>query len=121
MVQLKKFMKDFLGRVFWFLHKGMWGWAVISFILSVVTWGVAWLIFPFFANSLHADSLIKRGYLNQKQWDEKRNQGKKSQESSSQPAVPSSIADELSKLAVLREKGILSPEEFDRQKQKILA
>lgn len=111
----------FFGAL-WFLQKGMWGWAIISFILSVCTWGVAWLIFPFFANSLHADSLIKRGYLNEKQWDEKRNQGKKTIEPDYQPVVPpSSIADELSKLATLKEKGILSPEEFDRQKQKLLA
>ncbi|MEU4996568.1 DUF4429 domain-containing protein [Streptomyces sp. NPDC021622] len=36
------------------------------------------------------------------------------------PATPASIADELSKLAQLREQGVLSPEEFEAQKAKLL-
>ncbi len=38
-----------------------------------------------------------------------------------QTAGTSSAADELSKLADLREKGVLTPEEFEAQKAKILA
>ena len=36
-------------------------------------------------------------------------------------AGPTSVADELSKLAELRDRGVLSPEEFEVQKAKILA
>ena len=38
----------------------------------------------------------------------------------SKPAAPKSIADELAKLAVLKEKGILTDEEFTQQKQLLL-
>ena len=44
---------------FWFGYKSMWGWAVMSFVLSVPTFGLSWLIFPFFANTLYASSLRK--------------------------------------------------------------
>lgn len=36
------------------------------------------------------------------------------------PAVPS-VADELVKLAALRERGVLSPEEFEEQKRRLLS
>ena len=38
-----------------------------------------------------------------------------------QGAAPVSIVDELTKLAQLRDAGVLSPEEFDRAKAKLLA
>jgi hypothetical protein len=38
-----------------------------------------------------------------------------------EPVATRSIADELTKLAALREKGILSPEEFEQQKKQLLA
>ena len=64
----------FLGCI-WYIYKGMWGWGVISLILACSTMGISWLIFPFFANEQHANSLLKRGYLNQKQWNDKRDAG----------------------------------------------
>lgn len=64
----------FLGFI-WYIYKGMWGWGVISLILAFSTMGISWLIFPFFANEQHAKSLLKRGYLNQKQWNEKKDAG----------------------------------------------
>jgi hypothetical protein len=52
----------FLG-FFWFLNKNMWAWALISFVAAVLTWGVASIVFPFFANGLHQKSLLNNGYL----------------------------------------------------------
>ena len=51
---------------FWYLYKGMWGWAVISFCVAGFTWGISALIFPFFANNSHQESLLKKGYLGRK-------------------------------------------------------
>ena len=48
---------------FWFLDKGMGFWALISFLLAFLTFGISWLIFPAFANRLHADYLRKQGYF----------------------------------------------------------
>ena len=45
------------------MFKSMWGWAIISFLLSWMTLGFSNLIFPFFANGLHQNYLLKLGYL----------------------------------------------------------
>ena len=37
------------------------------------------------------------------------------------PQTPASTADQLAKLADLRDRGVISPEEFDREKAKVLA
>ena len=108
---------------FWYLYKGMWGWAAISFIVSIVTYGLGWLVFPFFANEQHAKSLLAKGYLTKKQWEEKQNPQASSNASNinttASQALP--IADELAKLAELRSKGILTEEEFASQKTRLLA
>lgn len=58
---------DFL----WFIYKGMWGWGVIALILAFCTFGISWLIFPFYANGLYAKSLLQQGYLNEEQRNER--------------------------------------------------
>lgn len=40
---------------------------------------------------------------------------------SPQPVAPRSVADELTKLAQLRDAGVLTPDEFEAQKRKLLA
>jgi hypothetical protein len=111
----------FFGSL-WCAYKGMWGWGVASFVLAVCTFGISWAIFPFFANALHANSLLKRGYLNATQWNgRKQASSRASSHSSAQIQGGSFVADELSKLANLRDHGVLSDEEFDRQKQKLLS
>ena len=52
----------FLG-VFWFLHKRLYGWSAITFLAAIITGGIAWLFFPFFANGVHRTSLLKAGWL----------------------------------------------------------
>lgn len=49
------------------------------------------------------------------------NMGKKSSENETHAASSSSIADELKKLAELKESGILTEEEFQQQKEKLLS
>ncbi len=51
---------------FWYLHKGMVLWALISFLAAMFTVGLSWLIFPFYANKQHVDFLKKQGYTNKK-------------------------------------------------------
>lgn len=109
----------FLGFV-WFIYKGMWGWGVIALVLTSITFGLAWLFFPFFANEQHAQSLLKRGYLNEKQWNERKQTDINPIHSGLHRQTPFSVADELSKLATLKEQGVLSDEEFSKQKSKLL-
>lgn len=110
----------FLGFI-WFIYKGMWGWGVIAFILALSTFGISWLFFPFFANELYAKSLLGQGYLNAKQWNEKKQVNAGTIKPALQPQQGGSlIADELAKLVALKERGVLSNEEFNKQKQKLL-
>jgi len=53
--------------VFWFLYKHLYGWAIISFLAAVFTYGIAWLFFPFFANAVHRASLLRSGYVSEAQ------------------------------------------------------
>ena len=54
----------FLFGSFYFAFKGVWSHALISFILALVTVGISWLIYPFFASSI-----MRKHYLN-KGWSE---------------------------------------------------
>lgn len=89
----------------WYMYKGMWGWGIIALILAFCTFGISWFLFPFFANAQYAKSLLERGYLNEAQWNERRQASK---------------TDTLTKLAVLKSQGILNDEEFNRQKRQLL-
>lgn len=106
----------FLGFI-WYVFKGLWGWALIALILALSTFGLSWLVFPFFANGQHAKALMERGYLTEVQWQER--QQPKTPRSVAQPAA--SLADELTKLANLKAAGHLSQAEFDAQKARLLA
>lgn len=47
----------------WFALKDMWLWFFFSFFLAISTLGISWLLFPFYANSLHVKYLKKKGFL----------------------------------------------------------
>jgi hypothetical protein len=101
----------------WYIYKGMWAWGAIALILAFCTFGVSWLIFPFFANGQYAQSLLRQGYLNEKQWKQRTTETNRRL-----AQVPQhGIADELAKLVALKEQGILSDEELQKQKLKLLS
>ena len=101
----------------WYMYKGMWGWGIIALILAFATFGISWLFFPFFANAQYAQSLLQKGYLNEDQWQQSLTKGRHN----SNKETSSSVADELAKLAALKAQGILTDEEFSRQKSKLLS
>jgi hypothetical protein len=105
----------FFGCV-WYGYKGMWGWAFIALVLAVATAGVSWLVLPFLANEQYAKHLLSRGYFNEKQWGERGNTSMSGTISSE----PNSAVSELEKLVALKEKGVLTDQEFLHLKDKIL-
>jgi membrane protein insertase Oxa1/YidC/SpoIIIJ len=111
----------FFFGLFWYLYKGLWGWAIISLCLALITFGISWLIFPFFANEHYAAALLKRCYLNEDQWNKKKQDISRTNSSKSQQNAAASVADELTKLSALKEQGIISEEEFEKQKRKLLS
>lgn len=105
---------------FWYLYKGMWGWGLIALILAGPTFFISWFVMPFLANEQYAKSLLSRGYLNEDQWN-KRKKGSSEWGNNSHQPEKSSVADELAKLAALKEQGILNDEEFEKQKKRVLS
>jgi hypothetical protein len=47
---------------FYFLAKGIWAHAAISLILTIPTFGWAWLIYPFFARGIVRAHYLSRGW-----------------------------------------------------------
>lgn len=52
-----------LFGVTWFLYKRMYAWAAISMIAAISSGFIAWFLFPFFANDLHRNNLVKDGWV----------------------------------------------------------
>ena len=110
----------FFFGCFWFGYKGVSGWAVLSFLAAIITFGISWLVIPFFANEFHATSLRNRGYLSETEWNEKKTKVVTQSVPTEQPTGSYSKADEIEKLANLKDRGIISIEEFNQQKEKLL-
>ena len=110
----------FFFGCFWFGHKGVWGWAAISFLAAIFTFGISWLVIPFFANGFHANSLRKQGYLSESERCKQETIAEKRGVPIIQPTGLHSTADEIEKLSNLKDRGIISIEEFNQQKEKIL-
>ena len=106
---------------FWFLYKGMWAWGVMSFVMALLSFGLSWFVLPFIANAQHAKFLIGKGYLTEGQAHER---GLATSQVASSMVAPSPptvlVADELGKLASLRDKGLLTEQEFETQKARLL-
>ena len=47
----------------WYLAKGVYAWAAISFFAAWLTFGISVFVFPFLANNQRTESLLKKGYL----------------------------------------------------------
>ena len=110
----------FFGFI-WFGVKGMWGWVLVSLALAFCTFGVSWLALPFFANRQHEQFLIRQGYLNEKQWDERKQVNSNITNTESRNTNIMSVVDEIAKLGKLRDEGLLNDEEFIKQKNKLLS
>lgn len=56
------FLWCFLFGSLYFAYKGVWGHAILSFILALFTCGISWLIYPFFAERAIVDYYQKLGW-----------------------------------------------------------
>jgi hypothetical protein len=106
--------------VFWFVYKGMWVWALLSFVAACVSYGVSWFVFPFFANGLHARHLRRQGWLTEKEWKDRDVHNSAAGASVHATASSGSVADEIAKLVQLKERGALTQREFDELKAQLV-
>ena len=57
----------FSWTTFWFgpfpmLFRSSWKWALILFLLAMITWAMSNIVFAFFINKLYVKDLIAEGY-----------------------------------------------------------
>lgn len=52
---------------FYFLKHGAWGYALIAFVVAILSYGISWLIFPFFGAKIIKDSYLRRGWVELKE------------------------------------------------------
>lgn len=46
----------------YFAYKGIWRHALISFVLAILTGGLAWLVYPFFASGIVRNNYLRNGW-----------------------------------------------------------
>ncbi|MBF0418219.1 MAG: hypothetical protein HQL86_08225 [Magnetococcales bacterium] len=53
----------FLFGMFYFVVKGVWRHVFISLVLTMVTFGLAWLVYPFFAKGIMRKHYLRMGWV----------------------------------------------------------
>ena len=48
---------------FYFVIKGVWRHALVSFLCALFTGGISWLIYPFFASSIMRKHYLREGWV----------------------------------------------------------
>ena len=56
------FLWCLLFGCFYFAFKGVWNHAVISFVVAILTVGLGWLIYPFFASGIVRSHYLRMGW-----------------------------------------------------------
>lgn len=102
----------------WFAYREMWGWAILSLAAFFAFPVLSNIVFGAMANGAYANYLLKEGYLNEEQWLASRAPPKAVAAPTHRPAE--SVADQLTKLAKLRQQGLLTDAEFAREKTRLL-
>ena len=109
------------------LFRGDFLYFILMLIAMFCTWGISGLIFPFFYNKLYVKRLIKKGYMPADEFSEgilrqKGIFGEKKLTASKQTkskTINPDIVSEIDKIFQLKEKGIITSEEFEQQKGKL--
>ncbi len=113
----------FLG-VFWLLIKGIYGHFVVTLLLVLISYGwaapIIWIVYGAIGNGVHKSSLLKKGYLTESQWQQRNEHAGPASKTQAVASAQKDPLEKLRELADLRDKGILTEEEFTAQKAKIL-
>jgi len=116
--------------VFIFFMWVLWIWIVIWIFIDIfrshdLSGGAKalWFLFVLFIPLLGVlvYLIVRGGSMHERAVRQAQREDQAAREYIQEAAGPQSAADQLSKLADLRDRGVISPEEFDREKAKILA
>ena len=108
----------------------IWFWILITIIIDIFRshdlsgWAKAlWFLFILFLPLIGvlAYLIVRGGKMHERQVRQVQRQEEQMRSYVQQAASPQSSADQLAKLADLRDRGVITAEEFDREKAKILA
>ena len=108
----------------------IWFWILITIIIDIFRshdlsgWAKAlWFLFILFLPLIGvlAYLIVRGGKMHERQVRQVQRQDEQLRSYVQQAASPQSSADQLAKLADLRDRGVITAEEFDREKAKILA
>jgi hypothetical protein len=112
----------FFFGIIWLLAKGLYGQFLINLVIILGTAGVAapivWIVYGFIGNGAYKKSLLKKGYLTKDQWERRNSSFSSVQNPNTQSQRDS--ATQLRDLAELRAQGVLTEDEFLKQKAKLL-
>jgi len=116
--------------IFYFFLWIIWIWILIWIFIDIFRshdlsgWAKAlWVIFVLFLPLLGVlvYLIVRGGSMHERAVRQAQQQDQAARAYIRQAAGPESTADQLAKLADLRQKGVITQEEFDREKAKILA
>ena len=125
-----------LLNVFWTIFEFflwvIWIWILIMVFIDIFRshdlsgWGKAlWFLFVLFIPLIGVlvYLIVRGGSMHERAVRDARQQDQEFRQYVQQAAAssPASTADQLTKLADLRDRGVISPEEFEREKAKVLA
>jgi hypothetical protein len=108
----------------------LWFWILITVLIDLFRspdlsgWGKAlWFIFVLFIPLIGvlAYLIVRGSSMHERARQEARRQDREFRAYVQDAAGPTSTADELTKLAGLRDHGVITPEEFEQEKSKILS
>ncbi len=120
---------DVFWTMLWFFLFFIWIWLLITVFVDLFRshdlsgWGKAgWTIFIIILPLLGVlfYLIFRGGSMHERQTQDAARQEQAFRQYVQQAAGPSSPADELVKLADLRDRGVITPEEFERQKAAVL-
>lgn len=57
------FVWAFLFGVFYFAYKGVWIHAIIGLALAFMTFGLSWIVYPFFARKVIVQHYLNKGWI----------------------------------------------------------
>lgn len=118
-----------LFGAFYFLSKGIWTHFLLYLLLVPLTFGLAWFVYPFFAASIVESHCLRKGWIKELPDAEKlrvdvalpsprTSHGEPALQAATQNVL--SVATEIEKLAALKERGIITEEEFQTQKRNLI-
>lgn len=117
----------FFFGVIWLAVKQLWVHFIVSLVILFGTAGFGglfiWIFYGFKGNEFHKSALLSKGYLTKAQYEQRKESGTSAAGLVNAGGGSSTlnVADELTKLAQLRDSGALTDEEFTRQKSKLLS